>query len=196
VFGGSRTLLANIAVTRRGDLYLPADESYLVIAREKNLIRASLPVAGQSAVVAVPRGNPKGIRSLAAIVEARLTLSQADPETETIGGLLGVSLLPSLWLALSNRTAVFKPNVSDAANDVKLGAVDAAIVWDSMRHQFPDLDLIQAPELASVRASVAVAVLSCSRQPQAAQKFAAYVASPQQGLRRFEGSGFTTHKNR
>src|SRR4051812_1905763 len=28
-FGGSQTLLANIEISKRGDLYLPADDSYL-----------------------------------------------------------------------------------------------------------------------------------------------------------------------
>ena len=44
---------------------------------------------------------------------------------------------------LSNQTVVFKPTVVDAANDVKLGAVDAAIVWDSMAKQYPDLEFVR-----------------------------------------------------
>src|SRR5262245_57417731 len=36
-FGGSQTLLANMEVSRRGDLYLPADDSYIQLARDKDL---------------------------------------------------------------------------------------------------------------------------------------------------------------
>src|SRR5215203_6107104 len=36
-YGGSQTLLAGIEVSRRGDLYVPADDSYLQAARDKGL---------------------------------------------------------------------------------------------------------------------------------------------------------------
>jgi molybdate transport system substrate-binding protein len=189
-FGGSQTLLANIAISKRGDLYVPADDSYIAFAREKNLITESLPLAEQTAVLAVPKGNPKRIASLTDFANSSLTLSQANPEAAAIGKLVRAHL-GTLWSALSNRTVVFKPTVIDAANDVKLGAVDAAIVWDSMQQQYPDLEFIRAPELAGVKAKVAVAVLKCSERPEAAQQFARYVAARDKGLKHFEQSGFT-----
>lgn len=191
-FGGSQTLLANIALTKRGDLYLPADDSYIALAREKNLVGETLPLAEQAAVIAVPKGNPKAIRSLASFQNSALTLSQANPETAAVGKLLRAALDPTLWQALSNRTVVFKPNVNDAANDVKLGAVDAAIVWDSMQGQYPDLEFIRVPELEGVRAKVSVSLLQCSEQPDVALKFARHIAAPEHGLKHFESSGFKT----
>ncbi len=189
-YGGSQTLLANISIARRGDLYLPADDSYLVPARDRQLISYSLPIATQSAVIAVPKGNPREVRSLADLTQS-VRLSLANPETAAIGQLLRQATTASgLWPALSNHTVVFKPNVIDSANDVRLGAVDAAIVWDSMRGQFPDLDFITVPELGAVKANVAVAVLNCSAQPAAAAEFARYIASPDHGLKQFKKSGF------
>ena len=35
-YGASATLLANVQASGRGDLYLPADESYIQVAREKH----------------------------------------------------------------------------------------------------------------------------------------------------------------
>jgi len=188
--GGSQTLLANIAISKRGDLYLPADESYIALARDKDLITDALPLAEQTAVIAVPRGNPKRIRALADLANSPLTLSQANPETAAIGKLLRAQQ-GTVWAALSNRTVVFKPNVIDAANDVKLGAVDTAIVWDSMQQQYPDLEFIRLPELEGVKAKVAVSVLKCSRQSEAAQKLARYIAAPDKGLKHFQQNGFT-----
>lgn len=188
--GGSQTLLANISISQRGDLYLPADDSYIALAREKNLIVESWPLAEQAAVIAVPKGNPKRIHSLADFANSSLRLSQANPDTAAIGKLLRAQQ-SSLWTTLSNRTVVFKPNVVDAANDVKLGAVDAAIIWDSMQQQYPDLEFIRSPELEAVKAKVAVSVLKCSEQPEAAQKFARYIAARDKGLKHFEQNGFT-----
>ncbi|MFK7776881.1 MAG: substrate-binding domain-containing protein, partial [Gimesia sp.] len=38
-YGGSGTLLSNLQVAKKGDLYLAADTSYIEIAREKNLLK-------------------------------------------------------------------------------------------------------------------------------------------------------------
>src|SRR5262245_49945166 len=61
-YGGSQTLLANIEVSHRGDLYIPADESYLKTARDKNLIDETIPLASMAPVLAVKQGNPKNLR--------------------------------------------------------------------------------------------------------------------------------------
>src|SRR5262249_50077510 len=63
-YGGSNTLLAAIEVSRRGDLYLPADDSYIDTARDKGLLAEVLPLARMRPVLAVRQGNPKRVRSL------------------------------------------------------------------------------------------------------------------------------------
>ncbi len=63
-YGASQTLLSSAEVSRTGDLYLPADDSYLALAREKQLVEEIIPLARMQSVVAVAKGNPKGIASL------------------------------------------------------------------------------------------------------------------------------------
>ena len=105
--GGSQTLLANIQITQRGDLYLPADESYLDLAREKNLIGETFSLARQTVVIAVARGNPKRLLRLTDCTNASITLAQASPETAAVGKRLRAATeRTGLWLALSNRTSV------------------------------------------------------------------------------------------
>src|SRR3954453_17483656 len=78
-FGGSQTLLANIEISKRGDLYLPADDSYFALAKDRKFIRETFPLAEQSAVLAVAKGNPKHIRGLAEFRDSSFRLSQANP---------------------------------------------------------------------------------------------------------------------
>src|SRR5688572_29681142 len=52
-FGGSETILSGIAVSKTGDLFIPADESYLVTARERQLVAEVLPLARMTPVLAV-----------------------------------------------------------------------------------------------------------------------------------------------
>ena len=62
-YGASQTLLSQMEVSGAGDLYLPADDSYLEIAGEKELVAEILPIARMQGVIAVKRGNPKSIES-------------------------------------------------------------------------------------------------------------------------------------
>ena len=54
-YGPSQTLLSSIEVSGTGDLYLPADESFLEIGKEKGLIEETIEVATMRAVLVVHR---------------------------------------------------------------------------------------------------------------------------------------------
>src|SRR2546421_6599142 len=86
-YGGSQTLLAGIEISKRGDLYLPADESYLALAREKNLIGESISLARMHAMLAVKKGNPKRITLLEDLLRQDTKLAQANPDAAAIGKL-------------------------------------------------------------------------------------------------------------
>src|SRR5262249_52481286 len=86
-YGGSQTLLANIEVSRRGALYVPADDHYIEVARKKELLAETIPLAQMTAVLAVPKGNPKKIASLNDLLTGNLRITQADPDAAAIGRL-------------------------------------------------------------------------------------------------------------
>ena len=62
----------NAELTKKGDLFIPADDSYLKVARAKNLIAESIPLARMSPVLAVAKGNPKGIHSLGDLLKEQI----------------------------------------------------------------------------------------------------------------------------
>ncbi len=135
-YGGSQTLLAGIEVSRRGDLYVPADESYIQTAREKGLIDETIPLARMTPVLVVKQGNPKNLRTIDDLLKPDVRLAQGNPDATAIGSLTRDALRKSgQWDALNGRTAVFKMTVNDVANDVQVGAADAGIVWDSTVRQ-------------------------------------------------------------
>ena len=190
-FGGSQTLLANLEIARRGDLFLPADESYLALARDKGLVAEVLPLTRMTPVIAVRKGNPKGIHSLADLLRGDVRLAQTNPDAAATGKLTRETLSKTgQWEPLRARTLVFKPTVNDVANDVKLGTVDAGIVFDAVARQYPDLEIVAVPELAAARAHVAIGVLSSGTQAAAALHFARYLAARDKGLRIFQQSGY------
>lgn len=191
-YGGSNHLLATIAVIRRGDLFLPADESYLALARDRSLLRDTLPLARMHAVLAVPRGNPKDLRTLASLHHG-VRLGQANPDMAAIGSLTRTALTGSgEWERIRAATLVFKPTVTEIANDLKLGTIDAAIMWDAVAAQYPAFEIIDLPQLASARAEVGIGVLACSTQPAAALRFARYLAASDRGALIFKKHRYET----
>jgi molybdenum ABC transporter molybdate-binding protein len=190
-YGASQTLLASLDVAQSGDLYLPADDSFLAPARQRGLIEDEFALADMKAVVAVPKGNPKQIAKLDDLLRDEIRVAQANPETTAIGKLTKAALgTTGQWLALEQHTAVFKTTVNEVANDVKLGAADAGIVYGPVLHDYDTLEGISIPELASIESRVAVALLKSSARPQAAVRFARYLSARDKGLVRYREFGF------
>lgn len=190
-YGPSQTLLAAAEVSHTGDLYLPADDSYLRMARDRRLVAEQLPLAGMQAVVAVAKGNPKQIATLDDLLRDDVRVAQANPEGAAIGKQTRDALTASgRWEALHAHTTVFKTTVAEVANDVKVGSVDAGILYDAVLHDYPTLEAVAIPELASVEAHIAVAVLNSTERPQRALHFARYLAARDKGLARYREYGF------
>lgn len=194
-YGPSQTLLSSLEVSRSGDLFLPADDSYLKIASDKQLLAEVLPIATMHAVVAVRKGNPKQITRFEDLLRDDVRLVQASPEGAAIGKLTREVLSRSdLWNQLDDATEGYRTTVTDVANDLIVGAADAAIVYDAVLATYPDLSPIELPELASATSQVSVGVLDFSAQPTAALRFARYLTAKDRGLERYQKFGFRVAK--
>jgi molybdate transport system substrate-binding protein len=190
-YGASQTLLAALDVTGSGDLFLPADDSYLKLARDRNLITDAFPLARMQAVVAVPKGNPKQIKQLADLLTGDIRIAQANPDAAAIGKLTREALQASGdWDKLHARTTVYKTTVSEVASDVKVGAIDCGIVFDAVLHDFDTLEAVAIPELAAAQANIAAAIVKSSKQPQQALHLARYLTAEGKGLARYKEFGF------
>jgi molybdenum ABC transporter molybdate-binding protein len=190
-YGGSGTLLSNLRVARRGDLFIAADESYMDLARSNRLVAEAIPLAHLVPMIAVRRGNPKNIRGLSDLLRRPITVVLANPDAAAIGSVVrGILQRSGEWSALASRVKAFKPTVNDVANDLKLGIADAGIVWDATTREFPELEAISVPEFVLASNTVAVGVLTFSRQPTEALRFARYLGARDRGLREFQRMGY------
>ncbi len=191
-YGGSGTLLSNIRVARTGDLFLAADESYVKAARGFGLLAETIPLARQLPVIAVAKGNPKNIRGLDDLRREGVKVAMANPDAASVGRTVRALLQKAgQWTDLEKHVTVFKPTVNDVANDVKLGAVDAGIIWDATARQYPELEVVKVPTFESAVETISVSVLKRSEQPAAALRFARYLGSRDKGLKTFEQLYYT-----
>lgn len=185
-YGGSGALLSNLRLTDTGDLYLAADESYTKSARAMGLLAEIIPLARQRPVIAVARGNPKKLHTLEDLRRPDVRVAMANPDAASIGRTVRDLLQKSgQWDATKQHVTVFKPTVNDVANDVKLGAVDAGIVWDATARQYPELELVTLPVFDAGVETIGIGVLKRSPQPVAALRFARYLGARDKGLKQF-----------
>jgi molybdate transport system substrate-binding protein len=193
-YGGSGTLLSTLQLVGRGDLYLSADSGYMDIAREKGLVDETFAVAYLRPVIAVAKDNPKAIQQLSDLLRREVRVSLGNPEAASIGKQTMLLLKDAgIWEALQEAVqdrGVFKPTVNDVANDVKLGTVDAGIVWDATVNQYEELSSVALEGSDAYIKTVSVGVLRRSQQPDAALKFARYLTARDQGLKVFDAMGF------
>lgn len=190
-FGGSGTLLSNLKVAKRGDLFIAADSSFIEMGQTNGLLQEVFPLARLQPVIAVGRGNPRGVRGIEDLLRADIRVSLANADSVAVGVATRRALTHAgKWAALAAKTTVFKPTVNDVANDVKLGSVDAAVIWDATARQYPEIEAIEAPEFKGFSSEVSVAVLRFCDQPTAALRFARYLSARDRGLVHFGRAGF------
>ncbi|HYH68599.1 MAG TPA: molybdate ABC transporter substrate-binding protein [Urbifossiella sp.] len=192
-FGASEDVLTKVGLVNPSDpadLFLPADDSYVRLARDRGLVAESFPLATMRAVLLVAPGNSKGLAAWPDLLRDGVRVAVSNPAA-------AVGKLTRDHLAATGRWAALKPRVADtgtvteAANAAKVGAADAAVVWDAVAVNYPGQKVLTPPELAGVVGRVEVAVLAQSADRDAARAFARYLADPERGLKTFRAAGFT-----
>lgn len=190
-YGGSGTLLSNLSIAKRGDLYIAGDDSYIETAREKGLVAEAIPLATMRPVIAVRRGNPMEVEGINDLSRADLFVGMANPDVAAVGRIAREVLSElGLWDEVANNVKVYKPTVMEVANDIKIGAIHVGIVWDSTVAQYSELEVVSAPALESVTRYVTVGVLTVTQRSAGALRFARYLSARDRGVPVFESMGY------
>lgn len=187
-FAGSGALLSSLEVAP-GDLYLAADSSYTEIAKEKGLLAETMLVAYMRAGFGVPSGNPRGLSTLAEVQRDDIRIGIGNPDAASVGKFTQQVLSEEgLWDGFEPEVQF--PTVNELANAIKLGTVDAAILWDAVAHQYPEIDFVSVPEFDQRKKDITIGVLTKSKQPTKALKFCRYLTAGDKGLPIFERDGY------
>lgn len=189
-FAGSGALLSEIQLAG-GDLFVAADRQYLDKGQAMNLVGEILPIATQTPVIVVRKGNPKTIRDLNDLLRSNVQISLADSKLAAIGKVVE-SLIgkEGRWERLWKKSTVHRETVNQVANDVKLMAADAGIVWDATAVQYPDLEMVHIPVFDQSKNEIAVGILTTTKHPTQSLEFARYLTGTEQGLRVFRKYGY------
>jgi len=209
---GSGELLAYIELQTEGDLYVCHDPFLDILMKKFKMGVDGWVLAELTPVIVVQKGNPKNIASLGDLTRPDVEVALTDYERSTLGRMLKTIFgKAGIDLDQLNKDKKIATNKSGGhvANLVTTGNADAAMCWRAVaRLRLDDLDVVPIPEehlptpgvdavtsatgnaypLTPVR--VTVATLTCAAQPEAAGKFAEFVASDRAG-KVLKSFGFT-----
>lgn len=187
--GGSGQLLARFAETRKGDLFIPGTTFYTDKLKEQDAVADLQVLVMHGPVLAMAPARADAIRSVADLAKPGLRLGLGDPRA--------LARTAEEILDKSGQGEAIRKNVTARAATVKQlalyvldGNVDAAIIGAADVAQNPGKLTVLAIPPSWYQAEYApVAVLKTSTAPDAARRFAAFLASDA-GLAVFQSFGF------
>ena len=137
-------------------------------------------------VIAVPKGNPKGITGLADLTKPGVKVALCAEQVPC--GTAAKTALSAAKVSLTPVT--LEQDVKAALSKVKLGEVDAALVYRTdAKAASSDVDGVEFPESAGAVNSYPIVVLKSAPNKTAARAFVGYVLSSK-GVAVLTNAGF------
>jgi molybdate transport system substrate-binding protein len=211
---GSGELLAKIELTHRGDLYVCHDPLGGA-ALKKGLVKNVLNIGYIFPVIVVPKGNPKSIKSLGDLVKPGLKVGLTDHNYSSCGHINNLMFKKAGLTKRIEKNIVMTQRTHGAvANALKIGTIDAGIVWNAVAARYPkDIDFIDIEKkyrpqekvdavttatygvIDMAKMKVTVSEIKFSNKPETASDFAEFVIS-EEGKRIFKKHGFFIENGR
>lgn len=188
--GGSEDFLPLVKVGRKGDILVTHDP-YLDYVSEAGALAGHIQVGFLSPVLAVQKGNPKGIQGLEDLAKPGLRVALSNPEYSTCGEMV-FRLLREKGMeegVMKNVGNRLTKGHSRLGTFLKAKSVDAVIMWNGVANWFQDdLDIVQAPYEYDEEIRVHVIGLNYSSHPQLVQEFIDFAG--ERGPAIFAGHGY------
>lgn len=187
VFGGSGQVLAQMRLSRQGDVYFPGSSDYMEKAKREGDVYSETEriLVYLVPAINVPRGNPKGIRTLRDLTRPALRVAIANPEGVCVGAyaveIVEKALTPKEKADFRKNVVNYTESCEKTATAVSLRMADAVIGWRVFEHWDPArietvrLPLSQIPRVGYIP----VAVSRSTRNRAAAQRFVDFLAGPE-----------------
>jgi len=174
-FAGSSALATQINQGAPADVFASASPKTLATVTDAaNGDGTATTFVKNQLVIAVAKGNPKGIKALADLTKPGLKVALCAEQVPC-----GAAATKALAAAKVKLTPVtLEQDVKGALSKVKLGEVDAALVYRTdAKAAATDVDGVEFPESASAINDYPIIVLKNAPNKAGAQAFIAYVQS-------------------
>lgn len=188
-YGGAGTLVSQMNLTRKGDVFMPGSTVEFQTAKDQGLVTTSQLVAYHVPIIVVQKGNPKNITTLADFAQPGLKIALGDANATAIGKA-GAKMFKKLNItaAVEKNVVTRTPTINELTVIMNTGQADAALLT---------LDQVDAAKMDAIVIPVKdnnvlitpIGTTTFAQNSAAADKFVAYVASDE-GKAFFAKHGF------
>lgn len=170
-YAGTQTLTTLLTQGAHADVFASADSAHMKTAQDAGLLAAPPQVFAHNRLeIAVAKGNPKGIHSLADLAKPGLVVVLADPSVPA--GKYAQQALSKAGVSLKPKSLELQ--VTAVLSKVALGEADAGIVYVSDIVTSGQVDGIAIPDSQNVVADYLIAPLNTNA---GAKAFITFVTS-------------------
>jgi molybdate transport system substrate-binding protein len=176
-FGGSAGLAQQITAGAPADVFAAASPATMKTVTDAGAATGTpVAFARNQLVIAVPKGNPKGLTTLAALAGSGVKVARCAEQVPC--GAAAGKALSAAGVRLTPVT--LEQDVKAALAKVKLGEVDAALVYRTdAKAAAADVDGVEFPESAGAVNDYRIVALKDAPNPAGAAAFLAFVRTPE-----------------
>jgi molybdate transport system substrate-binding protein len=148
IAGGSGQLLSKIYASKTGDIYMPADKSYLDNALKLGVIKRYKPFLSQYPVIGLSKKADKSIKDIKDLCGKKIKIAFGNPKTMALGQIfqdMRYTIPEELYNCILLNKSVEAMDVQQIMNYIKLNVVDAGFIYKPMADnnnirylEFPD----------------------------------------------------------
>jgi molybdate transport system substrate-binding protein len=174
-YAGTQTLTAQLQQGAPGDIFASADIAHMTTLEGAGLVSGTSRIFAHNRLeIAVAKGNPKGIHTLADLSRADLVVVLADPSVPA--GKYAQQALTRAHVTV--HPASLELQVTGVLSKVALSVADAGIVYISDIVTSGMVDGVSIPDDQNVMADYPIAVLKSTTNQTASNAFVDLVLSP------------------
>lgn len=191
-YAGCAQLLSQMELNKTGDVFVGGSLNDMEIAQEKEFADEYIEIAYHIPAIAVPKGNPAQISSLADMAEPGIKLVLGDEESNAIGKK-GAKIFAKNKLeeGIAANVVARDVTVNEIITHLSMKQGDAGLIWEDNGFEAEDIEVITIPEEQNMIDKVPVCVLNYTEKKELAQVFVDYLASAE-GKAILEKHGFKT----
>lgn len=189
VYAGSGQLLAQLAKSGKGDVFIVGSKPTYDAAVEKGLAGTGIPVSHHTPVIITEKDNPKHISGLKDLSQEGLRLALGDEKANAIGKT-SVKMFQKAQITDYEKNIVVKTaTVNELYQAIKSGSADACIVTKDSAFGKNDLALIEIEPEFLIDQIITAGALTISKNPDRAATFVQFLTEDF-AIKAFESFGF------
>lgn len=179
--GGSGELFSILETQKSADVFMPADFKYMGDAMKNGDIKNETVknVTKNIPIIAVQKGNPKNITSLADLGKSGVKVAIGEPSGPAIGKTTNNILNKTgLNSTVQPNVVVKTTTVNQLLTYLVTGQADATIIWEDMTSWSEaqgKIDIIQIPQNQTIISTVPVGVTVYTKEDALAKEFEDFV---------------------